>query len=238
MVQRHRTGALRRGGDPDSRARVADFMDFPILAQAVTLAYASGISAYATVALAGLAIRMGWVAAPPGSLELLGNEWIIGLALVLYLVEFATTLIPGVASAWETVHTLIRPPIAAALAAATAVSADPLVVVLATLLGGGVAVATHTTKLGLRYAIDTSPEPVTNGIANAAELAVIGALVAFVWNHPFLSLAIAVAILILLAITVRLIWRALRAVFSGRWMPACGLLQDARTSDRWKTFEE
>lgn len=213
-------------------------MDLPILAQALTLAYASGISAYATVAIAGLAIRLGWVGAPPGSLEILGNEWVIGIAAVLYAIEFTTTLIPGVASAWETVHTVIRPPIAAALSAATALSADPLVVVLATLLGGGVAVATHTTKLGLRYAIDTSPEPVTNGLANAGELAVIGALVAFVWQHPYISLAIAAVVLLALALTVRLIWRCLRAVFSGRWMPACGLMQDARTSDRWKTYED
>lgn len=213
-------------------------MDLPIIAQAITLAYASGISAYATVAAAGLAMRLGWVGAPPGALGLLANEWVIGIALLLYLVEFVATLIPGVASAWETFHSFIRPPAAAALATATAWSADPLVVVLATVLGGGVSVVTHATKLGLRYAIDTSPEPVTNGIANAGELAVIGVLVAFVWQHPYVSLAIAAVVLVLLALTVRLIWRALRAVFSGRWMPSCGLLQDARTSDRWKAVEE
>lgn len=213
-------------------------MDLPIIAQAITLAYASGISAYATVAVAGLGMRLGWVSAPPGALGLLANEWVIGIALLLYLAEFIATLIPGVASAWETFHSLIRPPAAAALATATAWSADPLVVVLATVLGGGVSVVTHATKLGLRYAIDTSPEPVTNGLANAGELAMIGVLIGFVWEHPYVSLTIAAAVLVLLALAVRLIWRTLRAVFSGRWMPACGLLQDARTSDRWKAVEE
>ncbi|MBA3891388.1 MAG: DUF4126 domain-containing protein [Gemmatimonadaceae bacterium] len=213
-------------------------MDLPLLAKAITLAYASGISAYATVALAGLAIRAGWVGAPPGALMLLASTWVITVALVLYAVEFVATLIPGVASAWETLHSLIRPPAAAALAAATAWSADPVIVVLATVLGGGMAVATHTTKLGFRYAIDTSPEPVTNGIANVGELAVIGAIIAFVWQHPVISLAVAILLLVVLALTVRLIWRALRAVFSGRWMPACGLLQEARTSDTWKAVED
>ena len=213
-------------------------MDLPLLAKAITLAYTSGISAYATVALAGLAIRAGWVAAPPGGLGHLASSWVIGIALALYVIEFLATLVPGVASAWETVHSLIRPPAAAALAAATAWSADPIVLVLATVLGGGVAVATHTTKLGLRYAIDASPEPLTNGVANAGELAAISLVLFFVWEHPFIALTIAVLLLVALALTVRLIWRALRAVFSGRWMPACGLLQEARTSDRWEIVED
>lgn len=209
-------------------------MDLPLLAKAITLAYASGISAYATIAVAGVAMRLGWVTAPPGGLHHLGDTWVIVLAVLLYAAEFLATLVPGVASAWETLHSLIRPPAAAALAAATAWSADPIVIVLATVLGGGIAVATHTTKLGLRYAIDTSPEPLSNGAANAGELAVVAAVTIFVWEHPYISLAVALAVLVLLIMTVRLIWRALRAVFSGRWMPACGLLQEARTSDRWE----
>lgn len=213
-------------------------MDLPLLAKAITLAYATGISAYATVALAGLTIRAGWVDAPPGGLAHLANGWVIGIALLLYAIEFVATLVPGVASAWETMHSLIRPPAAAALAGAAAWSADPVIVVLATVLGGGMAVATHTTKLGFRYAIDTSPEPVTNGIANMGELAVIGAIITFVWQHPVISLVISLLLLVVLAMTVRLIWRALRAVFSGRWMPACGLLQEARTSDTWQSVED
>ena len=212
-------------------------MTLALIAQALTLAYAAGISAYATIGITGLIMRWGWVDVPPGGLELLANEWVIGLALLLYLVEFGATFIPGVASAWETFHSLIRPPAAAALAAAATLGADPIVIVLATVLGGGLSVVTHATKLGLRYAIDTSPEPVTNGIANTGELAVVTALLMFVWEHPFVSLAIALVLLVVLAMLVRLIWRALRAVFSGRWMPACGLLQDARTSDRWKAVD-
>jgi hypothetical protein len=203
-----------------------------VLAQAMGLAYAAGLSVYATVAVSGLAIRAGWVASPPGGLAALGSWWVIGIAIALYAVEFTATLIPGVASAWETLHSVIRPPAAAALAAATAWHADPLIVLVAAILGGAVAVSTHTTKLGFRYAIDTSPEPLTNGAANVAELSLLSGLVLLVWEHPFISLAIAMAILVALMVMVRLVWRALKQVFSGRWMPGRGLLQDARTSDR------
>ena len=99
---------------------------------------------------------------------------------------------------------------------------------LAALLGGGLALTTHTTKLGLRYAIDTSPEPVTNGVANVAELGVAASLAVAVWHHPWLTLAIALALLVALIFLVRLIWRTLRSVFTGRWMPARGPLQAAR----------
>lgn len=208
------------------------------LAQALGLAYAAGVSVYATIAVSGLAIKAGWVAEPPGALAALGSWWVIGAALALYAVEFGATLIPGVASAWETLHSVIRPPFAAALAAATAWHADPILVLVAAILGGGVAVTTHTTKLGFRYAIDTSPEPVTNGAANVAELSLLTGLVLLIWEHPFISLAIALAILVALMVMVRLVWRALKQVFSGRWMPGRGLLQEPRTSDRIAAREE
>ena len=200
------------------------------LAQALGIAYASGVSLYATVAVTGLATKAGWID-PPGAIAGIGSWWVISVALTLYLMEFGATLIPGVASAWETVHSLVRPPAAAALAAATTWHSDPVFVLIAALLGGGVA-TTHATKLGIRYAIDTSPEPVTNGIANTAELGVVAAIAFFIWEHPYVTLFLAVVLLVALVISVRLIWRALRQVFAGRWIPARGFLQDARTSDR------
>jgi hypothetical protein len=200
------------------------------LAQALGIAYATGINLYATVAIAGLAERLGWIEPLPGGLSVVANPVIIGLATILYLIEFLATLIPGVASAWETFHSLIRPPAAAALAAATAWHGDAVVVLAAALLGGSLAVVTHTTKLGLRYAIDTSPEPLTNGASNIAELGLVATVTLLIWQHPWATLLLALAILVLLIMTVRLIWRALRKVFSGHWMPGIGLLQNARCS--------
>lgn len=202
------------------------------LVQASGIAYAAGLNLYATVSVVGLAMRMGWIGPLPGSLGALGSWWVIGVALGLMVVELLASLIPAVASAWDTLHSLIRPPAAAALAASTAWHGDPAFVLLAALLGGGLGVTTHTTKLGLRYAVDMSPEPVSNGVTSAAELSLVSAIAIGVWHHPYVTMALALAVLVLLMYTVRLIWRTLRQVFAGCWVPRRGFLQDARTSDR------
>ena len=85
----------------------------------------------------------------------------------------------------------------------------------AALLGGGLGFATHTTKLGLRYTIDTSPEPVTNGAANIAELGAVATIAYAVWNHPYITLAVALAVLVLLILLVRSIWRGARRAWRG-----------------------
>ena len=208
------------------------------LVQAAGIAYAAGLSLYATVSVIGLATRFGWIGPLPGSLEALSSWWVIGFALALALIEFLASLVPAVASTWDTLHSLIRPPAAAALAAATAWHGDPAFVLLAALLGGGLGVTTHTTKLGLRYAVDMSPEPVTNGLASITELALVSAISLAIWQHPFLTLTFAILILVMLILTVRLIWRTLRQVFAGRWVPRRGFLQDARTSDRMGRRED
>jgi hypothetical protein len=208
------------------------------LAQAAGIAYAAGLNLYATVGVVGLAARMGWIGPLPGSLAGLSSWWVIILALSLMIVEFVASLVPAVASAWDTMHSLIRPPAAAALAAATAWHGDPAFVLIAALVGGTLAVTTHTTKLGLRYAVDMSPEPISNGITSTVELGLVTTIALLVWQHPYLTLAFALGVLCLLVVLVRLIWRTLRQVFAGRWVPRHGFLQDARTSDRLGRREE
>lgn len=139
---------------------------------------------------------------------------------------------PAVASAWDTLHSLVRPPAAAALAAATAWHGDPAFVLVVALIGGALAVTTHTTKLGIRYAVDMSPEPMSNGATSTAELGLVAVITLSVWQHPYITILAAIAVLVLLMFLVRLIWRTLRQIFAGRWIPRHGLLQDARTSDR------
>jgi hypothetical protein len=189
------------------------------LVQALGVAYASGISPYATVALAGIADRMGWIDTLPGALSGISHPAVIVVASVLTVIEFLATLIPGIASLWETVHTAIRPPAASALAVLTAWNGDPAFIVLAALLGGGLGLVTHTTKLGLRYTIDTSPEPITNGAANIAELGVVATIAYAVWNHPYITLTIALAVLVLLILAVRSIWRAARRAIRASFGP-------------------
>lgn len=202
------------------------------LVQAAGVAYAAGLNLYATVGIVGLAARLGWIGPLPGALSGLSSWWVIAIALVLTVVEFTASLVPAVASAWDTLHSLIRPPAAAALAAATAWHGDPVFVLVAGLLGGGLATATHTTKLGIRYAVDVSPEPVSNGVTSTAELGLVATISLAVWHHPYLTFAFAMLVLVLLIVMVRLIWRTLRQVFAGRWVPRRGFLQEARTSDR------
>jgi hypothetical protein len=198
--------------------------------QALGVAYASGVNLYATVAVLGAATRAGWIGPLPGALDAVASPWVIGIATALYLFEFTATLVPGVASAWETFHSIIRPPAAAALAASTVWHGDALFVILAALVGGGLAVTTHVTKLGFRYAIDTSPEPATNAAANVTELGIVATLGIVVWQYPYIALAVALVALVLMILLVRRIWRTLRRVFTGHWMPGCGLLQQPRTS--------
>ena len=208
------------------------------LAQAAGVAYAAGLNLYATVGIVGLAARFGWIGPLPGSLNGVTSWWVIGVALGLTVIEFLASLIPAIASAWDTVHSLIRPPAAAGLAAATAWHGDPAFVLVAALLGGGLAVTTHTTKLGLRYAVDASPEPVSNGVMSVSELGLVATLMLAIWSHPYLTLALALLALVALILLVRLIWRTLRQVVSGRWVPSRGFRQGARTSDRLANREE
>jgi hypothetical protein len=204
-----------------------------ILAQAAGVAYTAGLNLYATIGIVGLAGRLGWIGPLPGSLAGLTSWWVIGVALALTAVEFIASLVPAVASAWDTVHSFVRPPAAAALAAATAWHGDPAFVLIAALLGGGLGVVTHTTKLGLRYAVDASPEPVSNGIMSVSELGVVAAIMVAIWRHPYITLAAALIGLIGLILLVRLLWRTLKQVFSGRWTPVRDSRQSmSPTSDR------
>src|SRR3954465_8453335 len=146
------------------------------LAQSAAIAYAAGLNLYATISIIGVAARLGWIQSLPTSLSGLTSWWVIGVAVVLTIIEFAASLIPAVASIWDTIHSLIRPPAAAALAAATAWQGDPAFVLVAALIGGTLAVTTHVTKLGLRYAVDASPEPISNGITSVTELGLVTAV--------------------------------------------------------------
>lgn len=180
------------------------------LVQSLGIAYASGISPYATVTLVGLMERAGWIGPLPGVLGALAHPAVLAVAGILALIELVALLVPAVASTWETLHTAVRPPAAAALAVATAWHADPTVIALSAVLGGGLAFATHATKLGLRVAVDTSPEPVTNGVMSATELGIIASMSYFTWHHPVASLVLALLLLVVTILLVRLVWRTMR----------------------------
>src|SRR3954466_9310269 len=113
------------------------------LAQSLGLAYASGVSLYATILLVGLMERAHWIAPLTGPWTIASDPIVLSIAGIFPILELWAALGPGVASLWETVHTAIRPPAAAVIAVATAWHADPTIIAAAAILGGGVGLATH-----------------------------------------------------------------------------------------------
>lgn len=185
------------------------------LAQSLGLAYASGVSLYATILLVGLMERAHWLAPLPGPWAIAAHPLVLAIAGILAVFELGASIVPGVATIWETIHTAIRPPAAALIAVATAWHADPAIIAAAAILGGGVGLATHATKLGLRVAVDTSPEPISNGLLSATELSIVAGISYFIWNHPLITLAIAMVILVLTILLVRLVWKTIARLFRG-----------------------
>ena len=130
--------------------------------------WVSGINLYATVATLGLLSRFAHLRLP-GELDVLTSWWVIGLALVLYVIEFFADKVPYVDSAWDVIHTFIRIPAGAVLAASAFGDFDRSIQVTALLLGGGLALSSHGTKAATRAVINASPEPVTNIVASVVE---------------------------------------------------------------------
>ena len=138
------------------------------LGLALGASWTSGLRLYAVVAALGLLGRYGGLALP-GDLGVLTTPWVIALALGLYAVEFVADKVPFVDTAWDAVHTFVRVPAGAVLAAGAFGDYDPAARVGALLVGGGLALASHGTKAAARAAINASPEPVSNVVASTAE---------------------------------------------------------------------
>jgi len=197
-----------------------------ILGLALGAAWTSGLNLYATVAVLGL-LEHYKLAHLPGGLQVLGNRLIIGVAVFLYVVEFFADKIPYVDTVWDAVHTFIRVPAGAVLAAAASSDISPAVQVLALLLGGGLALSTHGTKATVRAGANLSPEPLTNWSLSLLEDALaIGAVVLAVVSPIGILAVILIFLLILVWIlpkVVRRIRRMLKAAgnfFRGRAVEA------------------
>jgi hypothetical protein len=160
--------------------------------------FAAGINLYATVAVIGLAGRFGWVALPE-QFAVFDNDFVIGTALVLYVVEFVADKVPWVDSLWDAIHTLIRPVGGALIAVAALGEASPAAEGLVALLGGTIAAGTHFTKAGTRAVANTSPEPFSNWALSLAEDVFVVGLSALAMTYPVAAavvVAIGVAIMV------------------------------------------
>jgi hypothetical protein len=183
------------------------------LGRTLGFSFAAGINLYATVALIGLASRFGWVAMPP-EYAMFDNDWVIGTAVVLYLVEFAADKIPWGDTLWDSVHTFIRPLGGALVAVAGLGEASPATQGMMALLGGVVATSSHVTKAGTRVAANTSPEPLSNWFLSLFEDAFVVALAALAIQYPLAALAVSLLLLLSIAVLFATIIRAFRRRFA------------------------
>jgi len=181
------------------------------VATAAGLAWASGIRLYAVLFFTGILGRLGYVQLPE-ALQVLQHPLVLGTTGVLFVVEFCADKIPALDSVWDAVHTFIRIPGGALLAAYAIGSHDPAAMLAAGIVGGTLAAGTHFAKAGTRAAINTSPEPVTNWAASITEDVVVfgGLLTAFFHSTTFLVL-LAFFVLLLIWLLPK-VWRFVRGV--------------------------
>jgi hypothetical protein len=185
---------------------------FAILGLSLGSAWLSGFNLYATVLTLGLLQRF-HLAKLPGDLDFLSHGWVLAAAAVLYAVEFFADKIPLVDSIWDAVHTFIRVPAGAILAASAFAHFDPSVRGLALLAGGGLALGSHGTKASVRMTANMSPEPFSNIFLSLIEDVFTIALAALAAFHPAVVLAVIAVFVVLLFWLTPKIFRAIRRMF-------------------------
>jgi hypothetical protein len=183
------------------------------LALALGVGWASGLNLYAAVFVLGALNALGFAALPP-DLQVLSHPTVLFAAGAMYVVEFFADKVPGLDSVWDALHTFIRIPAGAILAAQAVGHIHPALSVAAALVGGSLAAGSHFTKAGTRALVNTSPEPFSNWTLSFSEdLLVIGGL----WtalHHPWIFLAMLVVIVAVMAAVLPLLVKALGRVWS------------------------
>ena len=184
-----------------------------LIALTLGVGWASGINLYAAVLALGMAGATGYADLPAG-LEIVENPLVIGAAGLMYAVEFFADKVPGVDTGWDTLHTFIRLPAGALLAAGMFDDQSMSLELAAAIVGGGLAATSHATKAGSRVLINTSPEPFSNWTASIAEdISVFGG----VWlmlNQPWTFVGLLIVFLLLLVWLLPKLWRGIKVLFA------------------------
>ena len=173
----------------------------------VAISFAAGLNVYATVATLGLLAHAGWVVLPPG-LHLLTSWWVIGASLALFGVEFFADKIPAFDLFWNALHTFVRIPVAALMAYGATTQLSPEKQLVATVVGGLIALAAHGGKTAARVAVTPSPEPVSNFTLSAGEDVLAVFVTWLATHHPIAAAVIACVFLVVIVAAVRWVWRA------------------------------
>ena len=184
-----------------------------LIALTLGVGWASGINLYAAVLALGMAGATGYADLPAG-LEIVENPLVIGAAGLMYAVEFFADKVPGVDTGWDTLHTFIRLPAGALLAAGMFDDQSMGLELAAAIVGGGLAATSHATKAGSRVLINTSPESFSNWTASIAEdISVFGG----VWlmlNQPWTFVGLLIVFLLLLVWLLPKLWRGIKVLFA------------------------
>jgi hypothetical protein len=196
---------------------VLDWLQIPLpqlFAVLAAVAFAAGLNVYATVAALGLLSRFGHVPLPPG-LQILEAWPVIAASLVLFSIEFFADKIPAFDLIWSALHTFVRVPVAALLTYGATRQLTPGQQLLATIVGGLIALAAHGGKTAVRAAVTPSPEPFSNISLSLTEDVLAVGLTWLATRHPYVAASITLAFLIVIILLARLVVRAFRSLFRG-----------------------
>jgi hypothetical protein len=174
--------------------------------------FAAGLNVYATVATLGLLAHAGVIPLPP-ALHSLSSWYVIAFSLALFLIEFFADKIPAFDLLWNALHTFVRVPVAALLAYGATAQLSPGMQLLATLLGGAIALAAHSGKIAVRAAVTPSPEPFSNILLSLGEDALAVFLTWFATSHPYWAAIITLAFVLTIVVLMRWVVGALRSLF-------------------------
>ena len=190
---------------------LAQFDTWQLIALAAALGWASGIRLYAVLFIVGGLGYLHWIELP-GGLTVLAHPWVLAASGFMFCVEFFADKVPGVDTVWDTIHTFIRIPAGAALAASVFGDSSAAATLAAAIIGGSLAAGSHFAKAGSRAVINTSPEPFSNWAASFGEDIAVGTMLWLAFAYPIAAL---VVLALLVAFTIWLIpklWRFIRAL--------------------------
>ena len=199
-----------------------------LVALAAALGWASGLRLYAVLFIVGGVGFLGWVDLPHG-LKLLAHPWVLGASGFMCLVEFFADKIPGVDSLWDAVHTFIRIPAGAALAASVFGGEPTAATLAAAIVGGSLAAGSHLAKSGSRALINTSPEPFSNWAASFGEELAVGTVLWLAFAYPVAALIVLTLLVVLMIWLIPKVWRFLRFIVS-RVLAVFGAVDDTRAT--------
>ena len=182
-----------------------------LIALAASIGWASGLRLYAVLFIVGGLGFLGWVDLP-GGLKVLAHPYVLAASGFMCFVEFFADKIPAVDSLWDLIHTLIRIPAGAALAASVFGDSSSAAMMAAAILGGTLAAGSHFAKAGSRAVINTSPEPFSNWAASFGEELAVGTVLWLAFTHPLAALAVVAVLTAVMIWLIPRVWRMIRRI--------------------------